>query len=422
MEGTRRNGRLGRALSVVAPIVVGFAPPARGEAEPPALVALPPPPPPPAPPPPKAADTGPKVKLTPTGYVEAYYAYNFGRPGNGITNFRGFDNRHDSVSLTNAALGGDFAVGPVSGRLVFQIGSTPSSYYLAEPTLPGTSSTNPSNGELWKYLQEAFVGYKAPIGRGLDLKAGLFMSPIGFESFAVRENWNWSRSNLFFGLPYYHAGARATYPWSDELSTTVSVFNGWNSVVDNNAYKSVQADVTYEVPDKISLTALYFGGVERPTGAPEGPWVRHHFDGVAQVDFTRWLSVAAQGDIGFEPNRLGTARWFSGALYTRFRPTPKLALSLRADRFHERLAASRVPGEASAPIFWGGAEWVSSGTATVDVRPHENLSVRLELRHDVASAPLYFKGSVEGDGSAERPYVANARTQDTLLLGATAWF
>jgi hypothetical protein len=67
-------------------------------------------------------------------------------------------------------------------------------------------------------------------------------------------------------------------------------------------------------------------------------------------------------------------------------------------------------------------EWVSSGTATIDVRPAEQLSIRAEYRHDVADTPLYFGRNVQGDGSAAAPYIANARTQDTLLLGATAWF
>jgi hypothetical protein len=55
---------------------------------------------------------------------------------------------------------------------------------------------------------------------------------------AVRDNWNWSRSNLFFGLPFYHTGVRATYALT-ELGITAGGYNGWNSVLDNNAEKSV---------------------------------------------------------------------------------------------------------------------------------------------------------------------------------------
>ena len=367
-----------------------------------------------------------ELKLTPLGYVEAHYAYNFNRPSNAITNFRGFDNRHNTFTLANVALGANAAYGPVTVRAILQYGATPSTYYLGEPALAGTSGTNATSSELWKYIQEANIAFKVPgrlpVGRGLLLQLGLVPSPIGIEAFAVKDNWNYSRSNLFFGLPFYHTGIRATYEWTGELSTTVAAFNGWNSVVDNNEEKSVQANVTYKVPNKVVLQALYFGGIERPASSrPEGPYWRHHFDASAQWDATRWLSLAAQGDYGFEPNRIGTARWIAGALYARIKPVERVYVALRGDRFHEHLATD-TRGRSSSPLFWGGIEWVSSGTATLDVRPHDNISVRLEYRHDAADTPLFFGTNVQGDGTTSSPYVANARTQDTLLLGATAWF
>lgn len=363
-----------------------------------------------------------ELKLTPLGYVEAHYAYNFNRPSNGITNYRGFDNRHNTFTLANVALGANAEYGPVTVRAILQYGSTPSTYYLGEPARPGTSGTNATSSELWKYVQEANIAWKAPVGRGLLLQLGLVPSPIGFEAFAVKDNWNYSRSNLFFGFPFYHTGLRATYEWTDALSSTVSVFNGWNSVVDNNEEKSVQANVTYRVPNRVLLQALYFGGVERPAlSRPEGPYWRHHFNALGRWDTTTWLSLAAQGDYGFEPNRIGTARWIAGAVYARVEPVDRVYIALRGDRFHEHLATDGR-GRSSSPIFWGGVEWVSSATATLDVRPHDHVSIRLEYRHDVADTPLFFGQNVRGDGGTDTPYVPNARTQDTLLLGATGWF
>lgn len=365
----------------------------------------------------------PKLVVTPTGYVEVYYAYNFNRPSNGITNYRGFDNRHSTFSLSNAALGAVADYGPVSAKIMFQIGSTPATYYGAEPGLAGAGGANASNPELWRYLQEAYLGYRAPVGRGLLIQAGLVASPIGMELFAVKDHWTWSRSNLFFGLPYYHVGARATYDFTDQLSATFAVFNGWNSVVDNNEEKSFQTNVTYKSGEKALLNVLYFGGIERPTGSPEGPNWRHDWDIVGQIQFTEWLAAATELNAGFEPTRFGTARWFAGAIAARARATKWLYFVVRGDRFHERLArenggANRV----SNPLFWSGSEWVSSGTFTVDLRPHDNVSFRLEYRHDESQAPLYFRGNVAGDGTAASPYVPNARAQNTLLVGATAWF
>jgi hypothetical protein len=66
---------------------------------------------------------------------------------------------------------------------------------------------------------------------------------------------------------------------------------------------------------------------------------------------------------------------------------------------------------------------VSSQTATIDLRPtDDHLSVRVEYRHDQAAGPTYFRGVVFGDGSSATPFLPNARSQDTLTVGATAWF
>src|SRR5207302_2872044 len=138
----------------------------------------------------------------------------------------------------------------------------------------------------------AFVTYKAPVGRGILFQLGLCASPVGYEYMAVKDNWNWSRSNLFFGFPYYHTGLRATYELTSEWSVIGSVFNGWNSVVDSNEEKSIETQANYK-SGPWAFQALYFGGVERPKGSVEGPYWRHHFNSTAQLDATTYLSVAA---------------------------------------------------------------------------------------------------------------------------------
>ena len=49
------------------------------------------------------------------------------------------------------------------------------------------------------------------------------------------------------------------------------------------------------------------------------------------------------------------------------------------------------------------------------------MSVRFEYRHDHAQDDSYFGGTVQGDGVTV-PYVLNRELQDTLTLGAVAWF
>src|SRR5947208_1433056 len=79
-----------------------------------------------------AAPSGDAVK--PIGYVELYDQWNFGQPSNGVTNLRGFDDRHASLTLQNAVLGADWTKGPLHGRITLQFGEAGDIYYQAEPT------------------------------------------------------------------------------------------------------------------------------------------------------------------------------------------------------------------------------------------------------------------------------------------------
>lgn len=357
---------------------------------------------------------GKRASLTLSGYAEVFYQWNFNEPSNGITNYRGFDNRHNSFTIDNAVLDALGSLGPVDVHVALQVGHTPDSYYLAEPISPGTSVVGTTGPDAWKLLQQANVGYQAPLGRGLLVEGGIFLSPIGPEGIAIKDDWNWSRSDLFFGLPYYHTGLRVSYPFTDRITVTAAMFNGWNSVVDNNPEKSGMAQLTYNLTDKLTYQLLYFFGVERPAGAPEGRAWRHLFDSYLAYYPTRWLALLAHVDGGFEPNRFGTSGWAASALYLRFHPLAWLYLAARGDFFYEW-----VPTGAT-PIFWAGVPWISSATATADFRPYDLISFRVEYRHDQAAGALFFDHRVPT--SLTGIALPNARRQDTLTFGVVAWF
>lgn len=356
-----------------------------------------------------------EAKITVAGYLEAFYQAHFQDPSNRITNLRGYDNRSGSFTLANVALDLKGEKGPVAARIILQVGHTPSTYYLGEPASPGTGSVNASSGELWKYVQMASVTVKGP--SDTTIEAGLFPSPVGIEVFAIKDNWNWSRSNLFFGLPGFHAGARISHAITGGWTGTLHLYNGWNTVVDNNSTPSIAASASYT---SASTTAqlLYFGGIERPTGAPEGkPW-RHLFDALVQYAVTSEVAVAVQADAGVEPNDIGTSSWVAAALYGKLALSDKLYAAVRGDYFYEKVAEGN--GMTASAIFWP-AKWVAEGTATLAYQPADNLSVRLEYRHDQAQANAFFGGTVAGDGVAN-PYMFNRKSQDTATLGVTAWF
>jgi hypothetical protein len=71
-------------------------------------------------------------------------------------------------------------------------------------------------------------------------------------------------------------------------------------------------------------------------------------------------------------------------------------------------------------IFWP-TKWLASGTATLAYQPVDNVSVRVEYRHDHADSDVYFGGTVAVDPMS-MTFVPNRDMQDTATVGVTTWF
>lgn len=298
-----------------------------------------------------------------SGYVETYYQLHLQAPANHVTALRAFDTRDRAFALSNAALGATGERGPLVARVILQIAATPS-------------------------IQQASFAYTARSGLVVD--GGLVPSPIGPEVIPIKDNWNWSRSDLFFALPAYHTGVRAGYPLGGGWTGMVHVYNGWSPDEDTNAEPIIAVSAAY-AGDRVTGQVLYFGGVERSA------W-RHLLDAYATVIATDDVTVMVHADGGVERDRAGTAGWLAAAVYAKVALTPRLYAAARADYFRQWTA-----------ILWPTA-WIASGTATLAYQPADGLSVRLEYRHDHAASPVFFTRDVMSD------------MQDTVTVGATAWF
>lgn len=153
-------------------------------------------------PPTTAPASTPTPPVTLNGYAEVFYSFNLNQPSSGITAYRAFDNRHNAFTISNVVLDGTARLGPTWVRVAAQVGHTPETYYLGEPSSPAAGGVGASDANVWKYLQQAYVGVRVPVGTGLRVEADIFLSPVGVEFLAVKDSWNWSRSTLFYSLPY----------------------------------------------------------------------------------------------------------------------------------------------------------------------------------------------------------------------------
>ncbi len=65
---------------------------------------------------------------------------------------------------------------------------------IINSTEPGQFATE-SNFD--QYLKEGYLEYLAPVGKGLQINVGKFVTPAGAEVIETKDNWNYSRGLLF---------------------------------------------------------------------------------------------------------------------------------------------------------------------------------------------------------------------------------
>src|ERR1035437_1025389 len=163
---------------------------------------------------------------TVNGLVDGYYGFNFNTPANRTNGLRLFDNATNQFALNLIEVGLDKA--PDAGsRLGYDV------TLGFGNAMNVVNSSDPGGLGFAQYLKQAYVSYLAPVGKGLTLTFGKFVTPNGAEVIESNKNWNYSRSLLFnYAIPFYHFGVSAAYTFNDKYSLTGYVVNGWNNLVD----------------------------------------------------------------------------------------------------------------------------------------------------------------------------------------------
>jgi len=75
---------------------------------------------------------------------------------------------------------------------------------------------------------------------------------------------NYSRAFWFNFLPFYHMGARVTYPVNDRFALNYWIVNGTNQVEATNGFKDELFGFTAKPKKSIAWTFNYYLGQEHP--------------------------------------------------------------------------------------------------------------------------------------------------------------
>lgn len=320
---------------------------------------------------PSSPDTAVTVSFG--GFVDSYYAYDFGRPPNFDRPFTTQAVRHDEFNVNLAYVEAKVSGPRVRGRLALQAGTCVQTAYGAEPTIGTVSGPN-----LSRFIQEAVAGYQ--ITPSLWVDGGIFLSHVGMENWASRDNLTYTRSLSFDFTPGYLSGVKLTWQATPRLSALLTVVNGWGNISENNHDKAVGARLDYARSPSTTFSYYNFVGNEASSSR------LRVFNGVGfKSGLTSAFTVQGNFDYGRQQQAVsGSDSWWSAGLIGKLQVTPVVGVSGRAERYQDPDQVIVVTG---SPDGFKA----TMGSLGLDVAPLGNTRVlwRSELRGTWAGDPIF---------------------------------
>jgi hypothetical protein len=329
------------------------------------------------------------------GYAEGSWTYNFRNVN--INEGRVFDFESQDPTLNQLVVYVDKPVD--SKKHEFQVGGHVEMMYGADARLIHANgifdhygvNDGPNNQfDPTQFYLDFFI----PVGNGLQIRAGKFVTLLGQEVINPTGNLFFSHSYLFgFAIPFTHMGAYGTYSLSDAVSIDAGFSRGWEQGFEDNNGDAIDifGRVSWTINDK-SGTKLLVSGIGGPERTGNSDDYRYVLDVIFTHNLSDQLSLVVNGDWGFEENggvNGEDAQWFGVASYLSYKVNDCVSLNARGEWFEDP--------DGARGLGVTGSVW--EATLGVDIRPlvsnktWASLHVRPEIRYDYSNDPLFAGGT-----------------------------
>ncbi|HKZ08937.1 MAG TPA: outer membrane beta-barrel protein [Methylomirabilota bacterium] len=261
-------------------------------------------------------------------------------------------------------------------------------------------------------IQEAYVGIRIPVGGGLNVRAGKWVSLLGYEVIESPSNLNVSRGYLFnFAGPFTNTGVVATYFAADWLTVQAGITTGSDVTEDNNDSPTVGAGFQLTPLEGLAITLGTLVGPEQNNNDRNQRWI---LDLVATYTGIARTTLAAEITGGREKREaslaaLGTRRdtdasWWGWGVWAAYDWTERFRTAIRQEYFKDADGAR---------TGFGGKLSLWSTTLTLQYKIWRGLVGRLEYRHDQADERV-FRNRYD----SAHTLAPTSRAMDTISLSA----
>ena len=315
------------------------------------------------------------------GFLDTYYAVDFNFPPGNLRSplpliLTTQATRHNEFNVNLAFLEAKATGDRIRGRLAFQTGTSVPANYTSEGT-----------NIFAQLIQEAVAGYQ--VADNLWIDSGIYLSPIGFESWVSRDNWTYTRSLMSDFSPYYHAGLKLSYYVNNLWSVQLNLINGWQNIVENNPGKAFTMQISYNLSDRLKFTYNNFYGLE------SGNLPRFFNELIAKISITKEWHIAGVVDYGIQKRATDTsyADWYQYTFLSLIQLTPSVGLVARLENYIDREGII-------VPTLTSNGFQTQGASLGVNIQLHKNLLYRNELRGLWSKDAVFVSqsGRSESDG------------------------
>jgi hypothetical protein len=324
------------------------------------------------------------------GHVEASWTYNFNDPDSDVNPGRIFDFEHNDPTLNQISLFVERKVDPA--KKDFDIGGKVEAIWGADAGLIHANGLTdwydgPRDPENQLDLTQLYIDFAVPVGNGLLIRVGKFVTILGQEVIDPEGNSLYSHSYLFgFAIPFTHTGILASYNLTDDWSITAGITRGWEQAFeDNNSAIDFLGGVKWAASKDTTVILNLTAGPQRTDNNDDWRWV---LDLVASHTVSDQLALAVNADFGWEEGAGtsgDTAYWYGIAAYGGYKISPELGLNGRIEWFHDDDGArTGIPDINLYEV-----------TVGLNVKPFakdrwgQYLQIRPEIRWDISSEDVF---------------------------------
>lgn len=325
-----------------------------------------------------------------SGWISQSYTFNPHRPENRLNLLRVFDDRSNDYRMNQFSL---ILERPLEEGKDLDWGLKVQTIYGADSRFIHSLDLPEADSPFTKHTVQVdptqfYLLFRLPIGGGLTVKMGKYVTSLGYEVIDAPGNPLYSHSYLFgFAIPFTHTGVQLDYQVSDASNVYYGLVRGWDVVTtDLNSSFSHMFGMGLKPSEELNLLLNLVTGPETES---ENNY-RTVVDLVASWQpLPRW-SFVLNADVGLErlPNTQGSL-WWGVAGYVTYRWSPALAATLRAEYFRDD-TQTRI----------SGAKDLTELTLGLELHPikgFRNLRFRPEFRWDHAVSGKPFDAGSKKD-------------------------